>query len=242
MEYVTKKITIVSTGVFLSCIAVTAEAALSSSALLAFDAGYQTCSIDGYSCTVSGSYFGVDLQGDGAFDNPGDLIPISAGSDGGLLIGRSQLASGSHSGAPDVSEVAPLDAAWSFLGNTGMHQTTSPVNILSDNGAGTVELDFSGISATWNVVQSSNLGGDSANYPAENGIATLLCGFDCSLGDSFVLDYIAHVPLDDPSGFGGVPWKIHLEGTVSVVPVPAAVWLFGSGLIAMVGLARRKQS
>ena len=25
------------------------------------------------------------------------------------------------------------------------------------------------------------------------------------------------------------------------VPVPAAVWLFGSGLIALVGLARRKR-
>ncbi len=29
-------------------------------------------------------------------------------------------------------------------------------------------------------------------------------------------------------------------GTVSVVPVPAAVWLFGSGLIALVGFAKRK--
>ena len=28
--------------------------------------------------------------------------------------------------------------------------------------------------------------------------------------------------------------------TVSVVPVPAAVWLFGSGLIGLVGVARRK--
>jgi len=29
-------------------------------------------------------------------------------------------------------------------------------------------------------------------------------------------------------------------GQVSVVPVPAAVWLFGSGLIGLVGVARRK--
>jgi hypothetical protein len=28
---------------------------------------------------------------------------------------------------------------------------------------------------------------------------------------------------------------------VQVVPVPAAVWLFGSGLIGLVGLARRKK-
>lgn len=28
----------------------------------------------------------------------------------------------------------------------------------------------------------------------------------------------------------------------SVVPVPAAVWLFGSGLIGLIGIARRKKS
>lgn len=30
-------------------------------------------------------------------------------------------------------------------------------------------------------------------------------------------------------------------GDVSTVPVPAAVWLFGSGLIGLLGLARRKR-
>jgi hypothetical protein len=29
-------------------------------------------------------------------------------------------------------------------------------------------------------------------------------------------------------------------GAVSAVPVPAAIWLFGSGLIGLVGVARRK--
>ena len=28
----------------------------------------------------------------------------------------------------------------------------------------------------------------------------------------------------------------------TVVPVPAAVWLFGSGLLGLVGVARRKKS
>jgi hypothetical protein len=39
---------------------------------------------------------------------------------------------------------------------------------------------------------------------------------------------------------GFVTWKGSLEMTKAVVPVPAAVWLFGSGLIALTGLARRK--
>ena len=31
-------------------------------------------------------------------------------------------------------------------------------------------------------------------------------------------------------------------GDVATVPVPAAVWLFGSGLLGLVGVARRKAS
>ena len=36
-------------------------------------------------------------------------------------------------------------------------------------------------------------------------------------------------------------WAVH-SGDVSAVPVPAAVWLFGSGLIGLIGFARRKAS
>lgn len=35
-------------------------------------------------------------------------------------------------------------------------------------------------------------------------------------------------------------WAVH-TGDVSAVPVPAAVWLFGSGLIGLIGVARRKE-
>jgi len=36
-------------------------------------------------------------------------------------------------------------------------------------------------------------------------------------------------------------WAVH-DGNVSAVPVPAAVWLFGSGLLGLVGIARRKKA
>jgi hypothetical protein len=32
------------------------------------------------------------------------------------------------------------------------------------------------------------------------------------------------------------------DGDVSSVPVPAAVWLFGSGLLGLIGIARRKKA
>lgn len=44
--------------------------------------------------------------------------------------------------------------------------------------------------------------------------------------------------FEHKNGFGGHPaWAVH-DGDVSPVPVPAAIWLFGSGLITLLGLPR----
>lgn len=55
--------------------------------------------------------------------------------------------------------------------------------------------------------------------------------------------------LADPStGNGGFVNLTYLitdlaaEGTLTTVPVPAAVWLFGSGLLGLIGIARRKRA
>lgn len=52
-------------------------------------------------------------------------------------------------------------------------------------------------------------------------------------------DYHLH-----PSGFGGPggSYTLTMWGSAAPVPVPAAVYLFGSGLIGLAGLARRKMS
>lgn len=41
----------------------------------------------------------------------------------------------------------------------------------------------------------------------------------------------------------GIAWAVHDGdvGALSAVPVPAAVWLFGSGLLGLAGIGRRKQ-
>jgi len=44
--------------------------------------------------------------------------------------------------------------------------------------------------------------------------------------------------LDGP--FGGFSANFNMTAAPSAVPVPAAVWLFGSGLLGLVGVARRK--
>jgi hypothetical protein len=40
---------------------------------------------------------------------------------------------------------------------------------------------------------------------------------------------------------GGFNFNFNPQGTMTVVPVPAAVWLFGSGLMGLAGVARRKK-
>jgi hypothetical protein len=89
-----------------------------------------------------------------------------------------------------------------------MHQTAAiPV---TDNGNGT--LNFTGWGMTWNGISNVPMGGDTVNYPADTGNATIVCAHNpCQSGDTYTLDYTAHVPNGDPSGFGGVHYKLHLE-------------------------------
>jgi len=55
-------------------------------------------------------------------------------------------------------------------------------------------------------------------------------------------------PAEDPfaAGFAGwtAQWDLHgvMDPIHTAVPVPAAVWLFGSGLLGLVGVARRKKA
>lgn len=46
--------------------------------------------------------------------------------------------------------------------------------------------------------------------------------------------------FDIKGGFNGYSWAVR-AGNVGALPVPAAVWLFGSGLIGLLGLARRER-
>jgi len=50
---------------------------------------------------------------------------------------------------------------------------------------------------------------------------------------------LLHVLTPPAPGNGTVRWD---DASISAVPVPAAVWLFGSGLIGLIGIARRRKS
>lgn len=243
-----------------SGLSTTASAALSSNATLNFIPGVTTTSTSSATFVKSGSYFGMDINGNGKI-TAGERTAIAQND--GLIIGTAQGASGSHGGPVDGTESPGFDKPWEFFGNTGMQLSNSPTVILSDDGAGNATLDFSGWGVTWNGIGFINMGGGiqdcgtatdgicinpadqvdiAGTFDNGTGIATITCAVDCAVGDTYTLDYTAVVPQADPSNFGGVGYALHLEGTISGVPVPAAVWLFGSGLLGLAGVARRRKA
>ena len=63
--------------------------------------------------------------------------------------------------------------------------------------------------------------------------------FDLQPGLYYLSLYAKPFTLDDP-GLFGLTLRLQ-QGQTTPVPVPAALWLLGSGLIGMAGLARRKR-
>ena len=162
---------------------------------------------------------------------------VSLTSFDGVIVGSTQPASGSHPGAPDGSESPSIDQPHDWFGGTGMFGSESATSILSAS-ANTATLDFSGLVWDWNGVNDIHM------YDAtfgDAGIATLTCGVNCSNGDRYILDYAGHIRSGD-GGLGGELVLLHLEGTISAVPIPAAVWLFGSGLLGLIGFVRPKNA
>lgn len=185
-----------------------ANAQLQGSSTLNFNPGV----LGGYygNVLVSGSYFGMDTNGDGTVTKS-ERSPISQNR--GVILGTTQVATGSHSGQPNGTESSNIDQPWSFFGNTGMHQTSSPTFVLSSTG-NVATVDFSGWAVTWNGIPGIPMGGGAWGGNA-NGVAEITCAVDCALGDTYILDYTATVPQGDPSGFGGVGYAVHLEGKIS---------------------------
>jgi len=217
-----------------------ASAALASDAVLNFDPGFVTDPGSGLHPVESGSYFAIDSNGDGRISSFSERTAISQNE--GLIIGQAQplpplSIPGAQTFVIDFWNLPEL----SNSSKEGTHWTSSPANILSDDGAGNVTIDLSGLTL--------NTAGRNI-FLEGTGVAQMVCAIDCSNGDSYTLDYSATLNLNAWFASPGfdvvtpaitVDYALHLEGTVSAVPVPAAVWLFGSGLLGLAGVARRRR-
>jgi hypothetical protein len=235
-------------GVALGASAGAALADLSPGATLLFDPGTViiTSCLDGSDpatgcdftfarvTDMGGSYFRMDQGGDPA-DEKTALSMFAP-----IVLGQAMTSSGQHTGAINGSESPAIDNPWGFFGNTGMHTLLSGVSVIdsdvNNDGGFTQTLDFSGWGVNWG---NYGPGGTDGGTIPMGGVATIVCDLaDCASGSNYVLDMAVHVP----AAFTSVPYSLHLEGTVSQVPVPAAVWLLGSGIVGLVGVARRRRN
>ena len=184
---------------------------------------------------VTGSYFAMDNDGNGSHSG-GEKVALSPGTDGGLILDSTQA-------------IGEIDANWDFFSNTGNHYSKANTSI-SNVGANSFDVSMSGWTVNW-AGGDIDMSGDNANFSGDTGIASVTCAVDCSDGDAYTLDFLSHTPKDGGgTSFKGVFYAFHMEGVIDAadvqppepIPVPAAVWLFGSGLLGLVGVARRKKT
>ena len=139
-----------------------------------------------------------------------------------------------------IESIDPFHAIpWSATQETTVINSSNGVTWAGTNALGS--WDYTADIA--NMAENQVAVGVLWNWNTSNDVAVLAV-FDCSSGTACIGQSVGA----DGNKFGGMqtgPFPTEIlsyngTGTLSAVPVPAAAWLFGSGLIGLIGLARRK--
>ena len=194
------------------------------------------------------------INGNGTYTQTGGLTKLQGGSitqsyidvQGGALLGAGSLtgpvnvASGATLGPGDPN-LMTIDGSLTVNGGTLIFQIAgtgaSEFDVLSVNG--TAYLD--------GVLNVSLFGSGSSLFSPHAGDSFDILTADVLQGSFATLNYAA---LLDPSLRWHIDYLTDAIGTtdvlrlsvVSAVPVPAAIWLFGSGLLGLVGIARHRNA
>jgi len=210
----------------------TARLALMSSCVLAMAMPSNAANVSfNFSGSVAEVHGGVFTSGGSGVNGFGSSLPVT----GSFTF---------NSAAPDV---LPGDGSWGLYPN--------PIQNMSVK-VGNYTATFSPGSSVMQVINNPGLGdtfkitlnGFTSNPATVNGLTPTT--FEMELvnpsGNVFTND---HIPTTPPSlsSFASNQWRLVFSGVgnrvqgalTSLVPLPAAVWLFGAGLIALVGLGSR---
>jgi len=151
------------------------------------------------------------------------------------------------------ASAAIINLTASIDGNQEVPPTGSP-----GTGTGIITLDDVTNLLSWNITYSGLTGTPTVSHfhgPAPVGInAGVQVDIVANSGGSIASPMVGSATITNPQVadlLGGL-WYINIHsdlfpageirGQVNVVPIPAAIWLFGSGLLGLIGIARRKKS
>ncbi len=167
-------------------------------------------------------------------------VAFESGSDGGIIIGKNQ------SPAPvmdDAASIGEINDSYSFDGLTWFTDWTpdGTLNIFDDgSGVGTVVTTISSWDISGNGYTHISSASDTGNW------VDLHVDQWQVIGDHYLLDFSAGIARTIYGDWGGYDQHVvdmvhwHYEGSiVQPVPVPAAAWLFGSGLVVLLGMSKR---
>ena len=139
------------------------------------------------------------------------------------------------------SNVADVNLTLLLVGSN-LH--TGTVKLFGGTGGTSAAVDFSLLPYDSGTgIFPGYTGYNSVSAEAVGGTATTLGIFELTLdlAGAFGSDFGTFTGVQLQLTGGGYDAAPSLIGTTAAVPVPAAVWLFGSGLLGLVGVARRKK-
>ena len=185
--------------------------------------GYQwTVSMNGNDTTAGSTPNYAGSVGSLSFNDPSNAgDPIGTGwthTSNWTALTLTEATNLSVTLAANGSTLVPAFALWS-----GQQSTGSDWHVYNNSG----NFDWSTVGGN---SSSLNYIGNEANL---GGLSSITKVFSLAAGEYSLV-------------FGGNPLpgtpgsQVGYQATLTTVPVPAAVWLFGSGLASLVGLARRR--
>jgi len=165
------------------------------------------------------------------------LSMLSVAANAALINGSFGVIGGlSATGGTDLATVTAITLTDVF-GSGVSADDTSDVTVLSENLVAGSEASLLGLSSVSGFLSIEGWSLELTSLAVIDQRTDLL-----SLSGTGILTGGTYTPTDATWTFSTTDigsYNMSVE-TVAVVPVPAAVWLFGSGLLGLVGVARRK--